>query len=195
MNFNVETLPGWCTQEKAELLYNSVGRINSQISIELGVFGGRSLIPMALAHKQKGSGFAIGFDAYKGKVCAEGTNAEANNAWWMRQNMMEIYHNCIEAIEAHELGDFCSVVRMRSQDAGLLIKDNCVDILHQDSNHNWETILAEVILWIPKVKVGGLWIADDVLWTEAKDAYDKLPEYGLELINDFVDWRVYKKVK
>ncbi|OGM22833.1 hypothetical protein A2961_01555 [Candidatus Woesebacteria bacterium RIFCSPLOWO2_01_FULL_39_21] len=191
----VESLPGWCTPKKAQRLFDLVIESNSQITCELGVFGGRSFIPMALAHKQKGTGFALGIDAWRKEASLEGTNSPENNEYWSKINYIEVYRKCTHAIRVNEVDDFCSLIRMRSQDAGFLIADNVIDILHQDSAHNIETITAELNLWVPKVKIGGYWVADDLLWEEAKKGYAKLPEFGLEMIEDHHEWGIFKKTR
>ena len=146
----VKSLPGWCTPEKAQRLLDLVIESNSQITCELGVFGGRSFIPLALAHKQKGTGFALGIDAWKKEASLEGTNSLENNEYWSKINYTKVYRQCIYDIQVNDVDDFCSLIRMRSQDAGFLIADNVIDILHQDSAHNIETITTELNLWIPK---------------------------------------------
>ena len=191
----VKSLPGWCTPEKAQRLFDLVIESNSQLTCELGVFGGRSFIPIALAHKRKRTGFALGFDAWKKEVSLEVTNSPENNKYWSKINYSEIYRDCISNIQVNEADCFCSLVRMRSQDAGPLMADNVIDILHQDSAHNVETITAELNLWVPKVKIGGYWVADDLLWDEARGGYAKLPEFGLEMIEDHHDWGIFKKTK
>ena len=191
----VESLPGWCTPKKAQRLFDLVIETNSQITCELGVFGGRSFIPMALAHKKKASGFALGIDAWRKEASLEGTNSPENNEYWSKINYTETYRRCIHDIQFNEVDDFCSLIRMRSQDAGYLIADNVIDILHQDSAHNVETIIVELNLWIPKVKIGGYWVADDLLWEEAKEGYAKLPEFGLEMTEDHREWGIFKKTR
>ena len=78
----VSSLEGWCTAEKAQRLYDLIKESNSMLTIELGVFGGRSLIPMAMAHRDKESGYIIGFDAWKASVAIGGTNSPANDVFW-----------------------------------------------------------------------------------------------------------------
>lgn len=56
----VAPMEGWCSKEKAQKLFQLVLETDSQRSIELGVFGGRSLVPLGYGHKTKGSGFVIG---------------------------------------------------------------------------------------------------------------------------------------
>lgn len=195
MNFNfVNTLPGWCTPEKSQELYNLTHRQKSNITVELGVYGGRSLISFALAHKDMNNGFVLGFDAYSNKVCTEGTNSPLNNEYWEKQDLQKIYKDCIDAIKNMGVDDYASVVKLKSQTAGILFREESIDIIHQDSNHNVETITAELELWTPKLKKGGLWIADDVNWVEAKEAYAKIPSYGFDLIADHYEWAVYRKL-
>lgn len=191
----VESLYGWCTPEKAARLHELIISSNSQFTVELGCFGGRSLLPMALAHKEKQSGFVIGIDAWKAEVCLEGTNSKENDEYWANVDYKLVYDNCRDAIDKHDLTDYCDTLRMRSQVCGTLFTDNIIDVLHQDSSHNPETILAEIEIWIPKLKVGGYWIADDTDWKETAFGYSKLPEYGLKLVENFDKWQIWKKVK
>ncbi len=191
----IESLPGWCTAIKAARLFSLVKESNSQLTIELGVFGGRSLIPMALAHKEKGSGFVIGVDAWKASVATEGTNDPANDEFWRNLNHTDIYRSCQEGIYKYGVEDYCDTLRLKSHSVALLLADNICDIIHQDSNHNVETITDELKMWVPKLKVGGYWIADDTDWKEAVQGYAQMPEYGLELVEDFHSWQIWKKVK
>lgn len=192
----VNGLAGWCTEIKATRLYKLIKDTDSKLTIELGVFGGRSFIPMAIAHKEKGSGFVIGIDAWKASVATEGTNSPENDKYWRETvNYKYIYDQCQLAIYSNGLEDFCDTLRMKSQTAGLLMADNIVDVIHQDSGHNTEVITAELEIWIPKLKVGGYWVADDCDWRESQDGYAKLPSFGLELVEDHVKWQIWIKRK
>lgn len=186
---------GWCTLEKANRLYRLVVEAKAETSVELGVFYGKSLFAIAQGHKDSGRGFVIGIDPWSNKACLEGSNSPANDAWWNSLNLFDIHKDCVNNIEKFGLSEFCSIVRMKSQAVACLIANSSLDIIHQDSNHNPETIIAELKLWTPKLKLGGFWIADDVDWPEAVDGYSKLPEYGLELFEDHQSWQIWRKVK
>lgn len=195
LNPIINSLQGWCTEIKAQRLYDLIIESDSKITIELGAYGGRSLIPMALAHKEKGSGFCIGVDAWHKNACLGGNNSPANDEWWSKVNFEQIHNELTRTIDKYELNDYCGTLRLRSQTVGLMTADNIIDVLHQDSAHNIQTIIAELDLWIPKLKMGGYWVADDTDWVEAKEGYAKLPEYGMELIEDYTSWQIWKKVK
>lgn len=194
MKFKVESLEGWCEQSKAQALHDLVLSSNSQVTVEAGVFAGRSLIPMALAHKEKGSGGVIGIDAWKSSVAIEGTNSPENDKYWQQMNFERIYQKLNEAIHQYGVFDQVDLLRIKSETCACLFADNSVDIFHQDSNHNLETIITELERWIPKIKAGGYWIADDTNWREAVEGYAKLPEYGLKLISDYTSWQIWQKI-
>lgn len=186
-------LSGWCTEEKMQRLYDLVTESDSMITVELGVFGGRSLFPMAIAHKDKDSGKAFGFDPYVKEACVEGTNDPKNDEWWQSVDLEGIYKDANDFIVTNHLENYCALIRERSDEAYKHFQDDTIDILHQDSNHNTETITKELELWIPKIKVGGYWINDDCDWKESQTGYAKLPDYGLELVEDFIKWQIWKK--
>ncbi len=194
-----QQLHGWCTKEKAERLYDFVGEYaqkeRAPIIVELGTFGGRSLFPMVFASIDDYNGGVYGIDAWDNIAPLEGTNAPENNAYWGTIDILEEYRSCLRFIFEHNLQNYCQLIRDRSDVSSRLFADNSIGIIHEDSNHNIETITAELDLWVPKLKLGGYWIIDDCDWVEAKDGYAKLPDYGLELVEDHKTWQIWKKVK
>jgi hypothetical protein len=188
-------LEGWCSLQKANRIFDLIIESDSQFTVELGAFGGKSLIPMALAHKEKGSGFCLGIDAWKADAAISSENAEANNEYWRRMDFQQIYRGCQKAIFENEVQDYCDTLRSRTDYASFIFADNTIDILHEDSSHNASTILIELKHWISKLKVGGYWIADDTNWVEAKEGYSHLPEYDLELKEDYETWQIWRKFK
>lgn len=189
----INELPGWCTAEKAGIIYDLVKHSNSQLTVELGVFGGRSFIPMAMAHQDKGSGKIIGIDSWKVETSLYGTNDPANNEWWASIDLKAIYKEVAGTILRYGLTRFADLMKSSTQEAAEKFADSSIDIIHQDSAHNVETITEELALWIPKLKAGGYWIADDTHWKEAKDGYKKLPDYNLELVEDHTTWQIWRK--
>lgn len=202
MNLNsiVNSLEGWCSEEKANVLFNLTMKSDSQVSLELGVFGGRSLIPIALAHQTKGSGFVLGIDAWNKQASVEGSGAykegmspKENDEWWSKVDYHKIYSGCIDAIEKHDLSQYCGTVKMRTLDVGILIRDNSIDLLHQDSNHSEEISCAEVEMYHSKVRSGGYWISDDTDWATTQKAQELLQDKGFDLIADYTSYKVFQK--
>lgn len=188
----VDSMPGWCTAEKAERLQRLIIDSNAQFSVELGVFGGRSLIAMALGHKIKQSGVIIGVDAWSKQAALEGTNDKANDDWWSGQSFKEIHQNCIKDIFKNDVDDFCSVLKMTSETFGKLIGDNTIDVLHADSNHSEEVTTREIEIFFPKLKSGGYWVADDTNWNSLSKAVSMLKE-KMNVVHDGETYTIFQK--
>src|SRR4051812_40782905 len=103
----VLSLQGWCTPEKAMRLNELVKESGSMLTVELGVFGARSFIPLAIGHKEKGSGFAIGIDSWKKDTSLHGTNDPANDEYWKNVDFKSVYRSVQQAIEENQLSDYC----------------------------------------------------------------------------------------
>ena len=189
----IESLDGWCSLEKANLMYNLVLENKPNLIVELGVYGGRSLVPMALAQLENGAGVIKGIDPWSIDASLEGNHTEQSLGGWEGVNYPYIYERCSKAIDNHKLTN-CELIRMKSQDAVNLFVDNSIDILHQDGNHSEELTCLEVELYMSKLKSGGYWISDDVNFDTIKKSL-KLIEQHCDLIphNAKTPFAVYKK--
>ena len=80
---------GWCTLDKMNVLASLIVSTRPQVVVELGVWAGRSLIPMALALRYNKVGKAIAIDPWDSKASAEGyliasLNSEEKQKDWKR---------------------------------------------------------------------------------------------------------------
>src|SRR5678809_752199 len=108
---HIPSLQGWCPLDKAQFLAELTVSNNLQAAVELGVFGGRSLIAIAIACQHKGSGFIYGIDPWSNSSALEGTNSEANNEWWRQVDLEAIYRGFIEAVLRFNLTKECRWIR------------------------------------------------------------------------------------
>lgn len=165
----------------------------AEMCVELGVFGGRGLVAIAAALRDQGFGQAHGIDPYTTEAALEGINAVENDEWWSNLDLGEIARTAQLAIERLGLAPWARIIWERSQDAVLRYDDDSIDVLHQDSNHAEAVTCAEVALWSPKIRPGGYWIFDDTDWETTKRAQRELGTLGFEMIEDHVNWKVYRK--
>jgi predicted O-methyltransferase YrrM len=82
--------------------------------------------------------------------------------------------------------------RMTSLDAAATYEDNSLDFVLLDASHEYEDVKADILAWLPKVKVGGILAGDDYHHT-----WPGVVKAVTELINnpqivDNVTW-AYKK--
>lgn len=177
----VPTLHGWCTPEKAAHLYNLVLEQANPLCVELGVFAGRSLLPIAMGARAMG-GNTVGIDSWSKEACEQGVNDIANTDWWNAIDYDFFYNYSYKVMADAGLLSTTRLIRSKSTDAVSHFEPNSISVLHQDSNHSEQVTVEEVNLWCDKVKIGGYWIFDDTDWPTTQVAQSLLLENGYELV-------------
>ena len=184
---NYESIEGWCTREKVIKMMEYIPD-SAKLAVELGVWGGRSLLPIAM----KCTGDVYGIDAWDVSASLEGKNDIANDEWWNKMDYNKMYnytHTLMQKYNCYNV----KLLRMKSVDAVKLFGDHTIDFLHQDSNHSEETSCAEVEVYHTKVKENGIWCFDDTNWPTTKKAQELLFSKGYTEIYDSGSWKIYKK--
>lgn len=177
----LDGMHGWCTPEKASAMYELIERERPVLVVEIGVFGGKSLVPQALALKANQRGIIYGIDPWTAEACLEGTNDPANDEWWKNAvNYDEMYLKCQHELAKHGLGRHAALMRCKSQDAAC--RFNNIDVLHIDGNHSEEVSCRDVEMWLPRMKQGGYVWVDDCDWSTTQRAQalvlEKADHYG-----------------
>lgn len=191
-----ETIPslhGWTSVDKGARLAEIVVAARSPLSVELGVFGGRGTISLAIGHETLGAGEVLAIDPWERAASLEGVNAPENDAWWGALDHEAIYQSFLDALRASGAGRWCRVLRERSADAVRRVADGSVAVLHQDSNHSEAVSCDEVERWTPKLARDGVWIADDTDWATTQRAQRRLGELGFAVVEDHVQWKAYRR--
>jgi len=184
---NYEQIEGWCTIEKAIKMMEYIPE-SAKTAVELGVWGGRSLLPIAF----KCTGDVYGIDAWAVDASLEGKNDVANDEWWKTIDYNKMYnytHTLMNKYKCHNV----KLLRMKSTDAVKLFDNDSIDFLHQDSNHSEETSCAEVEIYFTKVKPGGIWCFDDTNWPTTQKAQKLLETKGYTELYDSGSWKIYKR--
>lgn len=173
-----ETVPkmeGWCSEEKALAMAELVLEQKPLTVVEIGVFGGRSLIPQAMALRENGAGRIYGIDPWQLDAAIEGDNGKENDDWWIQNvKLNEIHQLCMTEIWKHQLEERCVIIRAGSQYCTNLFKK--IDLLHIDGNHSELTSCRDVQLYGPKVRKGGFIWFDDTDWNTTKKAVQIMEE-------------------
>jgi hypothetical protein len=190
----VPELQGWCTVEKACRLADLILETGPSLVVESGVFGGRSLIPQAMALAEQRYGVIVGIDPWTPEAALEGDVGEANAEWWgSKVNLEDIYVGFIEQVLKHRLTPHCSWVRRKSHEVTALFADESIDVFHQDSNHSELVSCREVTSWRGKLKPQGTWILDDCDWPTQKRAVELIQESGFRVVEDHTTWMIFRR--
>lgn len=159
----MDQLEGWCAYEQASILIDLILKNKPETVVEIGVFGGKSLIPMAYALKVNEKGKIYGIDPWEGSASIQGVMDESNKYFWTIVNYQEIMSGLIYKVKQFGLENQIDLIRKTSE-ATPPIYD--IDLLHIDGNHSEEASYLDVTKWVPLVKSGGIIVFDDMTWYE-----------------------------
>lgn len=184
-------LSGWTDPPRGLDLAQSVFDYHPKIIVEIGCFGGRSTIAMALALKETGSnGIIYTIDPWKKEDAMEAEN-DQNRDWWSNKvDLHDIHRKAMEAIWSLGLDEKIVVIRAASHRVANLFSN--IDLLNIDGNHSELSSCRDVSLYLPKVYSGGIIHFDDADWPSTQMALSLLDAECL-LVSNKGDRRIYRK--
>lgn len=86
------------------------------------------------------------------------------------------YQHCVETLSPYGT----TFIRMTSREASRLVPDNSLDFVYIDALHDFDNVMIDIILWTPKVRVGGIVSGHDYISfqdygvIQAVDTYTKI---------------------
>ena len=194
----MDQLEGWCSYKKASILMDIVLKTKPQKILEIGVYGGKSLVPMAYALKVNGSGIVYGIDPWDTQASLQYVANESNIAYWGWLDHLALMNGLINKITLFDLENEIQLIRTTSEKADLIYD---IDILHVDGNHSDNTSYLDVTKWVPLMKKGGWIIFDDMTWHEngkytTARAVDWLNEHCIKIaqFKDNCEWGIWVKL-
>lgn len=197
--FTEDRIPGWCPLQKALDLAATVIALRPSIVVEIGVYGGKSLLPMALACEAVCHGVVIGIDPWSPVASSEGYTGE-NAAWWGKLDHEGIYQQFNTAVDRLGLKNRVAVERAKSDDAAAPAR---IDLLHIDGQHT-EQAIRDVKKYASLVRMGGIVCLDDLGWQNSGVAHvgqavNALIALGFKLLHSTrtdkgEEWGFYQRV-
>lgn len=185
-------LAGWCWPEKAEKMAQLILDEKATLVVEIGVFGGRSLFPQAMAMRHKKQGVVIGIDPWRRENTVEGGVGAANSAWWSNLELHKIHTDFMDNLWRLNLSRWCLPWRCGAEECFGMFPSASIDILHIDGNHSELVSCRDVELYLPRVRHGGhIWL-DDTNWVSVRVATQML-DANLIHVLDEKTCRLYRK--
>ncbi len=195
-----QKISGWCSKQKQQALNAIVMATRPSISLEIGVWCGKSCIPIALAHKELNLGHVIAVDPWMGTASAEGQLHPADAEWWSDQSKHEwAYQQFCTHLYGFNVTKFVEVRRVSSSLCGA---PDGIGLFHCDGNHG-ERAMQDVMANCPKVKLGGFVVLDDLNWTggAVSRSVDWVEQNGFQRLYVVDDketgnqWGVWQRIK
>ena len=146
--------------------------------VEIGVFLGGSLVPLALAQQsyaRPGRERTIAIDPWAAHASVEGQYG-ANLSWWGALDHSQVYARFMTRLQRHGLTEVVEVVRAKSDE---VTPPDSAQLIHIDGNHG-EQALRDVERFAPCIPVGGVLILDDLQWEggAVRAGYDRAIAMG-----------------
>ena len=182
---------GWSTKAKVTALVGAILAFRAATIVEIGIWSGKSFIPMAMALKYlKSKGAIIGLDPWSVAASVEGQEGEHKD-WWAKVDHEQIYQTFTAELVKTGVAPWTKVFRCRS-DEWKLPNDLLIDLLHIDGNHGEFASTYDVTHFAPRVRVGGLLFFDDLAW--AAKASAMLPILGFKPLFDEDGGSMYQRI-
>lgn len=172
---NLPALEGWCSKEKANEFIDLVLQVKPETYVEIGVFGGSSVYPVASALKFLEHGVLIAIDPWDKIECIkyfDPIEDAEHLKWWGNLSINYIYYAYLNMLKKYDLEDYVTTIRSTSETAVEHI--DAIDILYIDGNHSEEVSCLDVRLYLPKVRPGGYVWYNDALWKDRQEAIELL---------------------
>lgn len=153
-------LSDWTSIDKAHTLASLVIALRPALTIEVGVWQGSSLVPMALAHRAIGFGRVIAVDPWDKMASIQGQQNKEDADWWAGVDHEKAYQLFVTVLAEEGLSKFVEIVRARSDE---YTPPDGVSLAHIDGNHGDQAI-SDVQKFAPKMASGGIIVMDDLNW-------------------------------
>lgn len=191
----IPPLAGWTDVEKSKRMAAIVLALRPDVSIETGVYAGRSFFGIALAHKFLGHGMAWGIDPWSNAAAVDGYEGE-NRKFWEENPLEQIYQDFIKRTHELALDNVVKIIRAKSDD---VTPPDVIDLYHCDSQHT-EQAVTEVNRFASRVRVGGIVVMDDCGWRNGDDApvmraVTRLREIGFKPLYDLGTGSVFQRTR
>lgn len=181
---------GWTTPERGIEMAELVLETKPDTIVEIGCFGARSTIAMALALRENGKGKIYTIDPWKKEAALEGEN-QANQAWWDKVDLNWIHNKAMEAIWRNGLDEYVVPIRAYSHHVHKLFWE--CQMLFLDGNHSEVSSCRDVNLYASSVRPNGYLWFDDSNWESTQKALIMIEELGLKQVKDGGSYRIYKR--
>lgn len=183
---------GWCSLNKAGCLVDSVNdicqRVDNPVCVEIGVYGGKSIFPVAMELKRHGKGIVHAIDPWSNQAATidyDGTHLQ----YWSQVDLNKIYDIFIKTIGKTETENYINVIKSTSDDAPEFDE---IDLVYIDGQHTAQSF-KDVDKYASKVKIGGYCYIDDYNWGEVKGLPYYLESLGFYRVHTVDVALIYKR--
>lgn len=151
----------WCSEEKLNLLMDTVLIQKPSVCVEVGAFMGSSVLPVAATLQYLHHGRVFAVDGWSNDLAVRYLDKEdPNRPWWGSLPMDSIEAHFYHLINHYGVTDQVAVIKADSVEAANLFEQ--IDFLHLDGDYSATGSSADVDAYLPHVRSGGLVLLSNV---------------------------------
>ncbi|HTR87616.1 MAG TPA: class I SAM-dependent methyltransferase [Reyranella sp.] len=165
-------LKGWCSYDKAVLLYTLVRRHRPEKAVEIGIFGGRSIVPIALGLRDNQFGEVVGIESWSAEPATAFRTTLANDFWWATLDFAQVKRAFLAYIVEEDLHPYIRLLETASNRAIATLDE--IHFAHIDGGHSTLGAAQDVAAVLAKMPSGGVVLFDDIDWTSTAPALELL---------------------
>lgn len=160
-----QNIPGWFDFQ--EVYSNQVKIAKDDFHfVEIGAWLGTSTSFMAVEIINSGKKIKFDvIDTWEGSI----NELESTHKLATETNIFEIFKKNLSSVI-----DYINPIKMDSIEASKLYKDESLDFVFIDANHEYDFIRKDILTWLPKVKKGGYIGGHDYNWPSVTKAVDEI---------------------
>lgn len=169
-NFKGFIIKGWPLPKPCVKWYkNIVSNIKNGLIVEVGVFGGVSLLNIADICKENGNKI-FGIDPWDLVNKVNGAKVSSELICECRKQSKGVKKQLNKVINKLGYNNTITLIEGFSPQKSKLFKNKSVDIVYIDGDHSYDGVYADLGAWLPKMKKGGFLWGDDFVWESVRTA-------------------------
>jgi tetratricopeptide (TPR) repeat protein len=184
---------GWISLDKAGCLIDYVDEIcrdvDNPICVEIGVYAGKSILPVALELKRNYKGQIYAIDPWTNEEATKGYEGP-HYEYWSQINLQEKFQLFKTVIKEFELDEYVVTLKETSDNAPELKN---INLLHIDGQHT-DQALRDAKKYAVNVELNGYCIVDDVDWGQVENVPKFLEKIGFVPIHSVGSTAIFKKL-
>jgi hypothetical protein len=146
-------------------------------AVEIGVYRGRMFLALGATMRALGRGEVTGIDPYAAEAAIQRDDHEVGidlKTWPHQVDWEDLFAGVLREVEQRELAAHCRLDRRTSADAAADIPQAGIELLHIDGNHDRDAVSSDLALYLPKMRLGGIVVMDDVSWPSIRPLFDEV---------------------
>ncbi len=171
---------GWCTEHKATKLYELASSPDCALAVEIGIFEGKSLLPVASAFARKGTGVIYGVEPWDNAVAVETATNNENDAWWNTEDLTAHKRKYLGHLRRMRLENHARLLEIPSDAAVAVFQSpryaGQIDLVHVDGAHSVQQSVFDSAYWLKLLRRGGYLVLDDINWEPVRLAYEYMKQ-------------------